>query len=206
MFAQSYRWLAGLGALSLLFFTQATHAEEKESLSPTQEQRLSKISSRITSLEMRLRNLSSRSERLSEKIFKKNFAFGAPRLRIVYEDRLGCTFRVNGSRIMLNNKEIFKHDIKTQAPIKGRKIIFDQNVKEGRQRIFAVYQVQGYGCGVFSYMNKYKLRVQKTIVAPVAKGQLVEVVIAPIDKGGDINTRVDIKVEVTNGPNNTPKR
>lgn len=203
MSAQRYRWFVGFVALAILFSATLAHAEEKEALSTSQERRLRNISQRITALELRLRNLSSRSERLSEKIFKKNFSFGAPRLRVIYEDRLGCTFRINEATMLLNGKEILKHDIKTQPAIRGRKIVFDQNVKEGQQRISASYYIQGYGCGVFTYMKKYKLRVRKPIVVPVQKGQLVVVVIAPIDKGGEMESRVDVKIEVSNSPNTT---
>jgi hypothetical protein len=199
--------LAFLGAMMLLLAALPATAQNDDGLSGSQQRRLSSLSTRITSIEDRLRALSKRSERLSEKIFKKNFSFGAPRLRIVYEDRIGCTFRVNTIQITLNGKQIFAHNIKTQPAIKGRQIVFDQEVPVGRHRVIASFVVEGYGCGVFTYMKKYKnIRAQKLAVIVTEKGQASLVAIGPIDKGGDtVENRVDISVDFSKSPIANPK-
>lgn len=202
MRTRNHRCLAFFSALLLLLAAFPATAQDNDGLSGSQQRRLSSLSTRITSIEERLRALSKRSERLSEKIFKKNFSFGAPRLRIVYEDRIGCTFRVNTVQITLNGKSIFSHDIKKQPAISGRQIVFDQEVPVGQHRVVASFVIEGYGCGVFTYMKKYKnIRAQKPIVITTEKGQASIVAIGPIDKGGDtVETRVDVSVEFTKTP------
>ncbi len=90
MRTRNHRCLAFFSALLLLLAAFPATAQDNDGLSGSQQRRLSSLSTRITSIEERLRALSKRSERLSEKIFKKNFFLWRPSLahRLRRSDRL----------------------------------------------------------------------------------------------------------------------
>lgn len=184
----------------LLVGLSPVYADEKKADDPAlnaqQEQKLRDLEEKVGTLENKIASLEEKTKIVSEKIFRKRFSENQPVLRLLHNNQLGGTFKIEEMTYTLNGQVIFTADKAKLEAIREKKEIYRQSLQEGLQTIQVMYKARGHGFGVFTYMSKYLLEVRKQTQLRTYKGRISTLEVQMIDKGGNLQTRLDLKFDV----------
>lgn len=143
--------------------------------------KLRTLEEKINSLKDRIFRSKQRLAVLQETILSGTIA-GA-RATITHKNEVGSAFRLVSVIYYLDDAPVFRKIDVPEELKKQEIVVFDGSVVPGPHHISVFYVFTGKGYGLFSYMKGYTFKMKAGHSFHVEEGNLVEVVIAPKDKG-----------------------
>ncbi len=174
------------------------------SLSPQLEAQLTKLEMKILRIEKEALKIRKKIESLRKKIFEGKFVKkrkGATYLFIRHLDQMSGTFRLMEASYILKGEGMNKvlatlRRKKVTDPLKREAVIFKGPVKKGSYTLVVRAKVRGYS-SIFTYLNKYKLRLFNQYKFGIEKGRSVAIDVLFIDIGGvDVKSRLKIRFKI----------
>lgn len=153
---------------------------------------------------LKLRNIEERVNELKEKIFQSKArliqlqevvlhgAISGAKAVLVHRNEMGSSFRLRRVQYALDGAPIF-HRVDTsggggggggELNNQGEIEIFNGSIAPGSHQISVYLEYQGYGYGIFSYLNGYKFKIKSSYTFNAEEGKLTTVTIVGYEKGG----------------------
>lgn len=169
-----------------------------------------------SSVNIKLRSIEERVNELKEKIFQSKArlsqlqevvlhgAVSGAKAVLVHKNEMGSSFRLRRVQYALDGAPIFNRaDAGSDALDELAEFeIFSGAIAPGNHQISVYLEYQGYGFGVFSYLQGYVFRIKSSYTFNAEEGKVTTVQIVGYEKGG-ITTefqdrpavRYDIEIE-----------
>jgi|GEM_PF-2493136 Predicted membrane protein len=160
---------------------------------------------------LKLRALEEKIDTLKDKIFKSKQRLailqetvlggtvGGSTVTIIHRNEVGDLFKLVSAVYYFDDKPIFKKvDLPEELEEKEFQV-YDSAVVPGPHRVSVYYVYEGKGYGFFSYLKAYSLKVSADHSFTLEEGDIVEVEVSAIDKGGmyDFEHRIGVQFEVS---------
>lgn len=169
-----------------------------------------------SSVNVKLRSIEERVNELKEKIFQSKArlsqlqevvlhgAIAGAKAVLVHKNEMGSSFRLRRVQYALDGAPIFNRaDAGSDALDELAEFeIFNGAIAPGNHQISVYLEYQGYGFGVFSYLQGYVFRIKSSYTFNAEEGKVTTVQVVGYEKGG-ITTefqdrpavRYDIEIE-----------
>jgi len=143
--------------------------------------KLRTLEEKINSLKDRIFRSKQRLAILQETVLSGTIA-GA-RATITHKNEVGNAFKLVSAIYYLDDAPVFRKIDVPEELKKEEIVVFDGSVVPGPHHISVFYVFAGKGYGLFSYMKGYTFKMKAGHSFHVEEGNLIEVTIAPKDKG-----------------------
>ncbi len=161
---------------------------------------------------LKLRNIEERVNELKEKIFQSKArliqlqevvllgAISGAKAILVHRNEMGSSFRLRRVQYALDGAPIFNRvDSRDQLNDQDEIEIFNGSIAPGNHQISVYLEYQGYGYGIFSYLNGYKFKIKSSYTFNAEEGKATTIRIVGYEKGGittDLKDRPSVRYDV----------
>ena len=160
---------------------------------------------------LKLRALEEKIDALKDKIFKSKQRLailqetvlggtvGGSTVTIIHRNEVGSLFKLVSAVFYFDDKPVFKK-LDLPEELTEREIqVYDNAVVPGPHRVSVYYVFEGKGYGFFSYLKDYSVKASEEHSFTLEEGDIVEIEVSAIDKGGmhDFENRIGVHFEVT---------
>ena len=159
---------------------------------------------------LKLRALEEKIDALKDKIFKSKQRLailqetvlggtvGGSTVLITHKNEVGDLFKLVSAVFYFDDKPIFKKLDLPEELTETEIQVYDNAVVPGPHRVSVYYVFEGKGYGFFSYLKAYSVKVSEEHSFTLEEGDIVEIEVSAIDKGGmyDFENRIGVQFEV----------
>lgn len=182
---------------SLLLATPAVGAP----LPSEKERKMLALEAQVAALERKAYQLKQKIQSISDKVFKKKFDQGSPKLSVYHTNKMAGYFHIvsvtysiksgGKTRKLLSKTTTVKNKLPDQLKV------YKGNVAKGRYTLTVKAKVRGYN-PVLTYINNYKIDLGNKLPFRANPGRLTSIGVEFTDsRSKDISKRLKIVFRVT---------
>lgn len=171
---------------------------------PTEkEQKLLELESQVTALEQKAFELRQKLKQINDKIFKKKFDQGKPKVSIYHVNKMAGFFHIIDLKYTLSEdkaakgKSLLSKQTTVQKRIPNQLRIYQGNIKPGAYVLKVTATIKGYN-PVLTYVNNYKITLRNSLPFRASRGKTSIIRTEFQDLGGNkVSKRLRIIFRVT---------